>query len=370
MSTPPTDVPRRADQQGGESHTPDRQANAAQEAGHAGTYRPFSAVACADPTEGGIAGAGREVLVVNKLAGRVQFFARSGWTLLAELEMESFPHEVVVDPGGRLAYVSIYGRGVFGKNSEQPGRNIAVIDLSTRQQVRSIDVSPWRGPHGMAFDEQGVLWVSCDVSGVVLAVDATAGEILSVVPSGSFGTHWLVACHARNKVYASNKTFDFLCVIDSRERKLIGRIPFPHGSEGLALSPLGDRLYVTAQRPQMMAVIDTQTDAIIEEVSLAVFSPTPPERNPQKRVRVSPDGRWLLLTSFNTGEIVILPGNDLRAQRLFSVEKGPMGITFADSNHAFVMNHDQGTVWLINVQSGQLVDRFVTAAGPETLAMV
>ena len=47
-----------------------------------------------------------------------------------------------------------------------------------------------------------------------------------------------------------------------------------------------------------------------------------------------------------------------------------MGITFADSNHAFVMNHDQGTVWLINVQSGQLVDRFVTAAGPETLAMV
>ena len=144
-----------------------------------GFYATLSPVACADPGMSPMAAARGELIVVNKLAGLVQFFDARSHGKLAELEMPKFPHEVVLSPDRTTAYVSIYGQGVFSKNSEAPGREVAIIDLASRTQTGSIDVSPYRAPHGMAFDAQGVLWVSCDISGVIVALDVHKREVLS-----------------------------------------------------------------------------------------------------------------------------------------------------------------------------------------------
>ena len=157
--------------------------------------------------------------------------------------------------------------------------------------------------------------------------------------------------------------------MDTAARTLAKKIPFPQGSEGLALSPDGTRLYVMAQRPQQFHVIDTTTDEVVEIVPLTVFAPTPEGRNPQKRVQVSPDGSHLLITSFDTGEIAIAPLSDLRSQTRLAVEKGPMGITFADAATAYVMNHDQGTISVVDVPGRRILAAFATARGPETLAV-
>ncbi len=336
-----------------------------------GTYARLQPATCADPGGGQaeLASTGRELIVVNKVAGLVQFYEVGSWARLGELEMPKLPHEVVLSPDGKTAYVSIYGLGIWSKNDEHPGREVVIIDLATRRRIGSIDVSPHRGPHGMAFDARGVLWISCDVSGVIVAVDVAARAVLAAVSTESFGTHWLVVTPDGDKLYASNKSFPFVVVIDTRERRLLGKIPAPNGSEGLALAPDGRRLYVAAQRPHALYVIDTATDTVVETVALAGFAATPPERNPQKRVRVSPDGRELLVTSFNTGEIVIAPVDDLRAQTKLAVEKGPMGITFADPRLAYVTNHDQGTVCVVDVPNRAVIGKFSTAPGPETMAL-
>ena len=334
-----------------------------------GRYAALSPVACAEPGMAPMAAARGELIVVNKLAGRVQFFDARTQALLAEIEMAKFPHEVVLSPDRSKAYVSIYGQGVFGKNSEAPGREVAIIDLAGRRQIGAIDVSPYRAPHGMAFDGAGVLWVSCDLSGVILAVDVERRAVIAAVETGSFGTHWLTVLASRGKLYATNKHYDFVAVIDTAARAMKTRIPFPQGSEGLALSPDGTRLFVMAQRPQQFHVIDTGSDAVVDVVPLDVFAATPEGRNPQKRVQVSPDGSHLLITSFDTGEIAIAPLSDLRSQTRLAVEKGPMGITFADAATAYVMNHDQGTISVINVPGRRILSTFATARGPETLAV-
>ena len=124
-----------------------------------------------------------------------------------------------------------------------------------------------------------------------------------------------------------------------------------------------------AQRPQQFHVIDTETDRVIDIVPLTVFAPTPEGRNPQKRVQASPDGSDLLITSFDSGEIAIVPLADLRSQTRLAVEKGPMGITFAEGGSAYVMNHDQGTVSVVDVPGRRILRTFATARGPETLAV-
>ncbi|MDP1532192.1 MAG: hypothetical protein Q8N44_04310 [Rubrivivax sp.] len=95
---------------------------------------------------------------------------------------------------------------------------------------------------------------------------------------------------------------------------------------------------------------------------------TPEGRNPQKRVQVSPDGRDLLITSFDTGEIAIAAVDELRRPTKIAVEKGPMGISFGATGLAYVMNHDQGTVSVIDLPGRRVERSFATARGPETLA--
>src|SRR4051812_29443416 len=50
-------------------------------------------------------------------------FAREG-----RIPLGQRPREVVVSPDGSVAYVSIYGPGVYGQNPT-PGHEIAVIDV-------------------------------------------------------------------------------------------------------------------------------------------------------------------------------------------------------------------------------------------------
>lgn len=334
-----------------------------------GNYVPLAPLACATPEGTAIAAAGREMLVVNKLAARLQFFDAATHAQLADIPMARFPHEVILSPDRKSAFVSIYGQGVFGKNSENPGREVAIIDLATRSQTGAIDVSPYRGPHGMAFDARGLLWASCDVSGVIVAIDVTRREVVAALPTGSFGTHWLAITPDGDTLYASNKNFPFAVVIDTVARTLRANIPLPRGSEGLAVSPDGARLYVMAQRPQSFYVIDTTLDAVIATVPLEGFAVTPEGRNPQKRVQISPDGRDLLITSFNTGEIAIASLEEPDRQTVLAVEKGPMGIAFASAGLAYVMNHDQGSVSVVDVPNRRIVGSFITAAGPETMAL-
>ena len=56
-------------------------------------------------------------------------------------------------------------------------------------------------------------------------------------------------------------------------------------------------------------------------------------------------------------------------QTKLAVEKGPMGITFSDAGTAYVMNHDQGTISVVDVPERRVVRTFATARGPETLAV-
>lgn len=330
-------------------------------------WRP--AAGCA-PDTNGAAMAWREMIVVNKLAGLVQFFDVATHEKRGELKMPPLPHEVVLSPDRATAYVSIYGLGIFGRNTEHPGEEIAVIDVGTRRLVHTINVAPYKAPHGMAFDGHGVLWVSCDLSGMVLAVDTARRAVVDAIPTESFGTHWLTLTPDGAKLYCSNKTFPFAVVIDTGARRLAAKIPLPHGSEGLAMAPDGERVYVMAQRPHLLHVIDVATDTVIETIPVTVFGETPEGRNPQKRVQVSPDNRYLVISSFNTGEIAIAPVADPRDQRLIAVEKGPMGITFADTRVAYVMNHDHGSISIVDIEAGAVVGRFETAPGPETMALL
>src|SRR5262245_31295742 len=101
------------------------------------------------------------LIMIDKRGGLVRFFDPSTLKEVSTLKLEAPPHELAISPDHKIAYVPLYGDGVYGANPN-PGHKIVAIDLAARKVSSIIDVSPYQAPHGLQVDNNGTLYASCD----------------------------------------------------------------------------------------------------------------------------------------------------------------------------------------------------------------
>ncbi len=96
-------------------------------------------------------------MVVHKGSDRLEFIDLATQKILGHAKTGFAPHEVVVVPAQQRAYVTDYGTGA------QPGHTLSVIDISQRQNIDTIDLSPYTRPHGIVASPDGArLYVTCE----------------------------------------------------------------------------------------------------------------------------------------------------------------------------------------------------------------
>lgn len=312
----------------------------------------------------------RGLVAVDKVGGKVRFYDPRTFEETGVVEVDKLPHEVAISADHSVAYVSIYGPGIFG-NNPTPAQTIAVVDLATKKQVRTISVAPYFAPHGMMVAPDGRLWVSCDASAKLIVVDPATDRVEAAFDTGSTGSHWITMTPDGRKIYISNKT-DSVGVFDTVTRAPVRSIRLPgakQGSEGIAASPDGRRVLVVDNFDARVHVIDTATDAIVDSVELAMNPPTNPKRSRNVRVRFSLDGQYVLTSNYASGVIYIHDAADLRKQTPLIVAKGPMGFAFAtDRRTAIVGNHDSGIATVFDLAERRIRGYFDGGSGIETLA--
>ncbi|TSB24979.1 YncE family protein [Streptomyces benahoarensis] len=221
--------------------------------------------------------AGREgdVLAVVSLTGpTVSFHDAATDRHLGTTELAAEPHELCFDPVQRLLWCSTpYFSGNYHTNTGRRS-DLTVLDADTRRVVEIVDLAPEHGPHGLALDAaRGRLYVSVEGSadrpGGVVVIDTATRRPLGRIDTDAPVPHWFVLSPDGTTGYATNKEAPFVSVVDLGAGTLTAKIEVP-GSEGLALSPDGARLYVAAphaglgapgeQRPEPgIRVIDTGT---------------------------------------------------------------------------------------------------------------
>ena len=300
---------------------------------------------------------GPHLVVTAKTANKVQFFDAVTLALAGEIDMPASTHEMILSPDGRKVFASVYGGGIFGKNNN-PDRRIAVIDLDTRRLERMIDVGADLAPHGvmMAGD---TLWATAELGDAVLAIDPGSGHVERIDIGGR--AHWVAA--SGGKVFASCKTSDFVVVIDAASRRPMARIDIPNLAEGLAVSPNGDTLFVCAHRKGEIYAFDARTHALRATVSI---DGAPGSANQLRRVRVSPDGRTVVVSSLLDCHVAIYQADTLKQTGSLATRKAPMGFGFAAGGmHAFVCCHDDATVMEFELSTGRATREFKTASGCE-----
>jgi DNA-binding beta-propeller fold protein YncE len=305
-------------------------------------------------------------MVVCKTAGFVEFYDPLKFTLIDEIKLPDFPHEVILSPDRKKAYVSIYGSGVIGANL-RPGTQIAVIDLATRKLDGYIELAPFLAPHGLMFDRDGMLWATAESSHAIVAVDPARGAVAGHVDIGTTRSHWLAVTPDGEKIYVPHRNFTFVSVVDVKTREVVKRIQsFMYECQGVAVAPDGNRVYQAQSARARIDVIDPKTDTIAGSVSVEAMRDVPPQLT---RLRVSPDNRHVVMSFHTTGDVAVFDTADLNNQRVFKTGKGPMGIAFQDSgSQAFVTNHDEGSISVIDLRDMRIAGNIKTRIGPEMIA--
>ena len=302
---------------------------------------------------------GPHLIVTAKTAHKVHFFDAATLTMTATLDMPGSTHELALSPDGRTAYGSVYGDGIFIKRVN-PDRRIVVIDLPSKSLARVIDLGAVYAPHGVMTDESGTLWSSAELGNAVLAIDPATGAVQKVDVGGT--AHWLVISHATGKVFVSVKA-DHLVVVDLVRRVAVDRIELPHIVEGLAISPDGATVYVCGQTAAELYVIDARTQALTRTVPIDGADAS---KRQMRRVRVSPDNRYVVVSSNQDHHAAIFEAEGLRQIASFPTKASPMGFGFAaDGRHAYLCCHDDAEVFEFELATGRVVRTFPTAAGCE-----
>ena len=115
---------------------------------------------------------------------------------VAQFPSAEDPHEVIVGPDRKTAYISNYGEGTL--------HTLAVVDLPNRKPLPPIDLTPLRGPHGLTLHNE-TLWFTAEGSKALGTLNPTTRQVETVLGTGQDKTHLVWVSKDGRKVVASKR---------------------------------------------------------------------------------------------------------------------------------------------------------------------
>jgi DNA-binding beta-propeller fold protein YncE len=317
------------------------------------------------------------VIAVDKVGNHIRFYDPE---TLREVKSFAAPepqaHELAISHDRKLAFVPLYGDGIYGGN-KNPNNKILVIDLGSRSLADVIPLGDLKAPHGMVATSDGRLWVVADIPNKLFVLDPARREVEAVYPCPAKGAHQMALLPDESKVYVSCKEGD-LSVFDRARREWVAAVPMHapgvvsgngSGSEGVMPTAAGDRVVVVDNAYSDLRVVDARTDTEVDRIPLIMSPPSNPKRSRLAKLGFSPDGRYLVATSYASALAWVIDASDLRRQTLVPVAKGPQGMGFPpDGKSVVVASHDSGLLTRIDLAEPRAVAAYDGGNGIEVLA--
>jgi DNA-binding beta-propeller fold protein YncE len=301
----------------------------------------------------------RGMIAVDKIGCKILFI--NPQTYVTETVLDGFQrtvHELLVIPETNRAYVPIYGDGIHGRNPN-PGHTLHVIDLVKREVIDSIDLSPFRAPHTLRLGADGMIYITCENSSVVAAIDPKTNKMAYAIDSGSTNGHRLAIAPDGQRLYTDNEEDASVSVIDLPNRKLLGQIKTPQALAGIAVSNDGKTVVAVSDEKPVLFVIDTAAGKVAREVVLEGAE------KPAQIARYSPDGKLLVVSNLNSNMLHIIDAS-FDAQKSVPVGSQPMDFAFR-GDELFVGCQGDGSMHVIDIPSARVKQSFQAGTGCESV---
>jgi YVTN family beta-propeller protein len=309
------------------------------------------------------ASASAETLVVlNKSEHTASLIdPRSGKTL-AKLPVGRGPHEVIVSPDGRTAFVSNFGPyGICPAGDtmcKTPGNTITVLDLAERKVRATYDYGTNKGQHGSVISRDGKhVWVTSETPQSLLEIDAATGKIVHQWMTKQERSHLVVVTPDEKKFYVTNTISGSVSVIN-RSTGAAKVIPVGKGAEAITISPDGREVWVGMPFDNKIAIISTAKDEIVATIESGGKQP--------QRVRFTPNGKEVWVSHVAADTLTVIDAKSRKVVANVGVGKRPQGIVFSpDGRRGFFALSDSNQVAVIDVVARKFVDNFTVGLDPD-----
>ena len=307
------------------------------------------------------------LIVLNKSEATASLLHAASGTIAATVPVGEGPHEVAVSPDGRTAAVSNYG--VAGRE----GKTLTLIDVVSASAVKTIDLGPYRRPHGIRFTpDGGRLVVTSETSRALLVVDPWKGKVLAAIPTGEKVSHMVELSRDGKRAFVANIGSGSVTAVDLVTAERVKTVETGTGAEGIAVSPDGREVWVTNRAADTVSVLSSSTLEVTATLPSATFP---------IRVAFTPDGRRALVSNARSGDVAVFDAASRKELvripmryaasdpkgRLFSGFDGspaPIGILVAPGGDvAWVANANADVIAVIDLAKNEVVG--VLRAGRE-----
>jgi YVTN family beta-propeller protein len=296
------------------------------------------------------------LLVLNK-EGSLAIVDPASKKILGKVQVGDQPHEVDVSADGKLAFVTNYGTGAGGNT-------LSVVDLAARKELHRVDISPLTRPHGI-WAVGNKAYFTAEANKIVARYDAATNKVDMMLGTGQNSTHMVLALKDESKLFTSNIGSDSITIA---ERSGGGAwnttvVPVGLGPEGFDVSPDGKQLWAANSRDGSISVIDLTTKKVVNTFNIGTKR--------SNRLKFSPDGRLVLVSDLEVGELVILEHSTRKDLKRIKLGRGLAGILITpDSTRAYCAATGDNNVAVVDLKTLELIDRLQTGNGPDGMAWI
>lgn len=239
------------------------------------------------------------LVVLNKVGGTAWLLDPVTGEARAKLDVGSGPHEAAASPDGRTAIVCNYG-------GQSDGSTLSVIDVQQGSVEHTIDLSPYRRPHGIRYLDADHVLVTAETHNKLLKVDVKRGAVVATYDAGG-DVHMVDLSPDAKTAYATAIGSGVLSRIDmTKPTAAPDKLVLGSGTEALAVRPGGSEIWVGNNRDQTVRVVDASSFEVVAEIECGV-QPI--------RVGFTTDGRYALVSCILSGDLAVIDAGKREIER-------------------------------------------------------
>ena len=273
------------------------------------------------------------------------------------------PHEVSASTDGRMAYIANYNGG---------GNIITPVDLVEMKALTPIDLGPLRAPHGLTF-VGGKLWFTAEGAKAIGSYDPATKKVDWILGTGQNRTHMIYVWPDLSRIVTSNVSSATMTIIEKVAGGGRGRggapqsdwdetvVPVGRGAEGFDVSPGGKEIWAANAQDGTISIVDVASKKVTDTLAANV--------NGANRLKFTPDGRHVLVSSLGGAELAILDAASRRDAKRLKIGRGAAGIEMQpDGARAYVACTPDDYVTVVDLKTLEVTGRIEAGRQPDGLA--
>ncbi|MCA0911185.1 beta-propeller fold lactonase family protein [Qipengyuania gaetbuli] len=319
---------------------------------------PVAGEAPSAPAPAGVSGA---LFVAGKFENRLAKVDLATGEQVVSVESCANPHELATSPDDRYVALACYG-----------GTTVDIFRTSDLGLVASHDLGPNARPHGIVWHSNGHIYVTAEGQQAVHVLfnpHKGKSDVSLSFATGKRGSHMLAVSPAADAVWTTDLGSRTVTRVSLRGEGAPLSVEVGEEPEGIALSPDGKTLWVSARGSDKAFALDPQTMEIRQEVATGDFP---------LRIAIRPQGDFAVTSDLADGGLTVIDLASGKAVRSIAVSsreeaeaKTQVTILWSpDGKRIYVAETTANTIAEVDFATGRVLRRLPGEGGGDGMAVI